>query len=158
MTMHDFVDKYFKMDPETTVLIPDGGGLENGMVVLVADDNMRLYPERVMSSIQAWELERMRDNNQWAIISGVEKYESTDGGVVSFIATRWDGTQKKRSLARSLAWYVKKDSLPASEDGPEYDADLRDVEGILQKMLSGMEDSYGWEEAARDIVDLFYDE
>lgn len=158
MTVHEFVDKYFKMDPETTVLVSDGWGLENGMVVLVADDNMRLYPDRLKNSFQAWELERMRDNNQWAIISGVEKYESTDGDVISFIATRWDGTQKKRNLARSLAWYVKKDSLPASEDGPEYDADLRDVEGILQKMLSGMEDSYGWEEAARDIVDLFYDE
>jgi hypothetical protein len=109
-----FTPKFYTMDPQTEILIPDGEFLRDGMKVLVESSTPRVDVSKPMRD---WEMERALENNQWCTVSYVKVDHYNN--VVHFVGTYEDGTQKKRSYAISYAWLVKKDSVDLSEN-PRY--------------------------------------
>lgn len=98
--------KFYKMNPETEELLPDGSHLANGMKVLVNDSDVRM---RVGEGMKDWEMDRALANNQWCTISNLEI--ERNGAMISFIGTYEDGTKRNRRLGRALTWLVKLDSI-----------------------------------------------
>lgn len=110
---HDFVGKYFQMDPETDNLLFDGSYLRDGMIVLAGDSSMRA---EIRSREMPGEiLEQALTHNRWCEVEHVV-FSNSD---VSFIAIYEDGTKKKRAHLRGLSWYVKIDSIADNEDPPD---------------------------------------
>jgi hypothetical protein len=108
MTEQNIVAKYYQMDPETEDMLPNGGAIKNGMVVLIADPNNRFA---VKETDLDWEMDRILERNRWATVSHV----ISDGTTVVFIAEYEDGTKKQRMMGFKSAWLVKKASMPSDE-------------------------------------------
>lgn len=147
-----FVVKYFEMNRETDDLLANGRSLQNGMKVLVENDNYRVNPDKIsgpsaMSEALRW--------NRWMVVSSLEfnKLENT----VNFVGTYEDGTKKQYICDLSTAWFVKKDSvpkqieLPASGDIQEGTLEARIFEVVKAAMLK--QDSALYHGAPFDILE-----
>lgn len=109
MTDHNFVERYYQMNPETEDMLPNGGAIRNGMIVLIADPDQRVI---VKEAFLDWELDRALVRNRWAKVSHVMR----DNSSVVFIAEYEDGTKKQRMVSFRSAWLVKKASMPDDEE------------------------------------------
>lgn len=123
MTDHNFVERYYQMNPETEDMLPNGGAIRNGMVVLIADPNKRAI---VKETALDWEMDRVLERNRWAKVSHV----IGDGSTVMFIAEYEDGTKKQRMMAFRSAWLVKKASMPDEA------SEIREITVKQTKVLS----------------------
>lgn len=100
--------KFYKMNPETEDMLPNGTHLANGMKVLINDSSQRM---RVGDGMKDWEIDRALTNNQWCTVSNVKvKYHGYES-VVSFIGTYEDGTKRGRTNSTAYTWLVKLDSI-----------------------------------------------
>jgi hypothetical protein len=106
---YNFVPKFYKMNPKTEDLLPGSGQLVNGMVVLIADPDMRERPENGESD---WVFNRLTERNRWCTVTNFEitnkKYCETG---YQFIGVYADGTKVIRMGNLSSAWIVKLDSI-----------------------------------------------
>jgi hypothetical protein len=111
-----FVPKYFEMDPKTDILLSSGNCLQDGMVVLLESNENRIDLDAYADLLRngsAKVLEECLRWNRWMTIS---MCHVTNNGVVDFIATYEDRTQKKIRVDCIRAWYVKIDSIPEIGD------------------------------------------
>lgn len=107
----EFVPKFYRMNPKTEDLLPNGRHLRNGMMVLVGDSKKRINNDHQLTD---WELERAFHNNRWCTVGALEFY---DGDVeVRFIGTYEDGSKLMRACTINTPWLVKKDSIREIED------------------------------------------
>jgi len=106
------VPKFYKMNPATDELLPDGTRLANGMVVLLSSPDFRV---RIENPMDDWELARALENNRWCTVSNVRVMDGHGNKIVSFIATYEDGTQSKKTYDTSYSWLAKKDSISIAE-------------------------------------------
>lgn len=103
--LSQFTPKYYEMDPETEDIIPDGEGLENGMVVLLENENLRVDLSTADRSEQKYYMARER--NRWCKISDLR----ISGDMVRFTATYVDDTKRHRSYSLTEPWLVALDSI-----------------------------------------------
>jgi hypothetical protein len=88
-----------------------GEGLENGMIVLFADNIHRRNPETISPErskpgpIDPYSLSAVRESSRWALVTNLE-YE---GNIVYFDAIYSDGTITPRRYNVSIRWAVLKD-------------------------------------------------
>lgn len=109
MSEQNFVPQYYQMNPETDDMLPNGGKIKNGMVVLLASPKLR-YDITKKNPLD-WQLDRMLERNRWAQVSHV----ISDGTTVVFIATYEDGTKRQVLADFQSAWLVKKNSLDGNQ-------------------------------------------
>jgi hypothetical protein len=100
-----FVPKYYRMNPKTDELIPNGSGLKNGMRVLIEEPNKRVNTDEDLDN---WEEDRALESNRWCTVEALQ----VDPTGVSFVGVYDDGTKRSRRCAGSHAWLVRKDSIP----------------------------------------------
>lgn len=105
----EFVDQYYRMNPETEDVLFDGTYLRDGMRVLIEDPYKRANtPTKLFPSDDV--LHELLVNNRWCVVS---QAAITPGGhYVNFVGVYDDGTKTKRMNERSNAWIVKLDSIP----------------------------------------------
>jgi DNA-binding NarL/FixJ family response regulator len=109
--LKQFVSRYYQMDPETEDLIPNAGGLRNGMRVLAEDDDRRISLDVIGNGNPSYEANALRWN-RWLVVSDLEIYKESGFQVVSFVANYDDGTKRLIRQGYREAWYVKRDSIP----------------------------------------------
>jgi hypothetical protein len=103
MTENEYVDQYFKMDPETDDLIR-GYDLKDGMKVLIEDYNWRMNTNETLSG----GMKALADiRNRWTTVTNLD----VEGSNVNFIGVYDDGTKATITRNENMGWYVKKDSL-----------------------------------------------
>jgi hypothetical protein len=108
-----FVGKFYSMDPETEDLI-FGSQLQNGMVVLVEDPMLRGDPSKTHPTPA--DERHVRQANRWAEVTERRRMGTRSGEVhIRFIAVYADGTKAARVYLDTIAWLVKKDSMPVKE-------------------------------------------
>lgn len=105
-----FVSKYYRMDPETMILMTDGSKLMNGMEILIEDPNYRVQVN-ADRDLPDWEKDRALIHNRWCMVSEFSK----KNGLISFVGIYDDGTKVSRDYNVSFSWYVKKTSLLNAE-------------------------------------------
>lgn len=106
-----FLPYVYISDPETEDLI-FGDALADGMIVAIEDTHLRANPDRLAVADPDERL-RILETARWC---RVEKLRTRDYGnvtVVTFIAEYSDGSKISRLYNLSLAWYVKKASIPS---------------------------------------------
>lgn len=99
-----FVPKFYRMNPKTEDLLPNGAYLTNGMKVLIADSKQRIDISR---ELRDWEEDRALENNRWCTVGGLEVGEP----IVRFIAVYEDGSKRMRSIESGTPWLVEIDSV-----------------------------------------------
>lgn len=103
---YNFVPKFYRMNPETEEILFDGTELENGMVVLIENPNLRqnitlattMNPEAFDNALRM---------NRWMEVQHVTAKDD----IVEFIGRYDDNTKSKHRFALRTAWLVKKDSI-----------------------------------------------
>jgi hypothetical protein len=103
---YNFVQKYYRMNPEIEDILFDGTELENGMKVLIEDQNFRqnitlataMNPEAFDNALRM---------NRWMEVQNV----TVKDNIVEFIGRYDDNTKSKHRFALRTAWLVKKDSI-----------------------------------------------
>jgi hypothetical protein len=113
-----YEDRFYMTDPKTDVLLFDGSKLENGMLVMTAEPQMRgktpIDPLQVgKDSLASW-LYQAKVYNRWCYVSDlriVEDLEDNRKRRVAFIGIYEDGVQVKRDHDLGNAWIVKKSSM-----------------------------------------------
>lgn len=105
-----FVSKYYRMDPETEDLFPNGRHLRNGMRVLVGKSGLRVDVNR--DDLNDWEEERAFERNRWCTVGALEIKD--DG--ITFIGVYDDGSKMMRTYSIDSPWLVKIDSLARFEE------------------------------------------
>jgi hypothetical protein len=104
--MPDFVDKFYRMNPETEDLITQSTGLREGMRVLIESSDKR---QDTTSLNEDWKVSRALENNLWCVVSEIHRYATNTW----FTATYDDGSKIRRgSFHHNAAWLVKLDSIP----------------------------------------------
>lgn len=107
-----FVSKFYRMNPETDDLLPNGRALRVGMRVLI-DDTKRRINTNVEGGMSDWQYDNALELNRWCtIVGGLEVSLSQ----TRFIAQYEDGTKRLRVADTSYPWLVKLDSIPESND------------------------------------------
>lgn len=95
------VSKWYEMDPETEDVLYNGGDLQEGMVVLLENPEMR---------VDIWEAEtdeewfRALRTNRWMMVSRIEVI----GSYVRLFAEYEDGMKSKLEFPIREAWLVKR--------------------------------------------------
>lgn len=135
----EFVGKFYTADKDndSEKLLFDGTLLQDGMIVLIGDPNLREenveYDEG--TAYHYWKIVA----NRWCLISNVVVEER---GIV-FIATYADGMMIKRGADVGTSWIVKTDSIPPDQ-GPKLP-----LEGVVYgKVFCGGPDCYVTHEPA----------
>lgn len=115
-----FVPRFYEMDPGEEVLIPEGKGLKDGMVVLIesyqkrreVDPTKQTEFSDFKKSPEAFESAKRW--NRWMTISSVKFLEGdqVQEDLITFVGTFEDGTQKKYNVLNHMAWLAKIYSLP----------------------------------------------
>lgn len=104
--MPDFVDKFYRMDPETEDLIAKSTGLREGMRVLIESNGLR---QDTSTLNEDWKVSRAFENNRWCVVSEIHRY----GADIWFTGVYDDGSKIRRgSFHVNTAWLVKLDSIP----------------------------------------------
>lgn len=149
-----YVDQYYVMNPETDDLIR-GDKLKNGMRVLLEssisrhpiDPKGKYTPEQLVS-LDKW--------NRWCVVSDLR----IGSRQTYFIGIYDDGT--KFTFGRDLVngWYVKKDSIPAPIETPEfkYQMELNVFNLVKDRLLKLNTDQYhgnliDFSEEAKSLTD-----
>lgn len=101
-----FVPLNYLNDPDTEDLI-FGDQLVEGMIVLVEGAFVRADPDRYQTDYPSVQ-HRIQETARWCRVVNIRR----DQDIVTFIAEYGDGTKSKRSYNASIAWYVKKASMP----------------------------------------------
>jgi hypothetical protein len=104
-----FTPKFYRMNPETEELLPNGRHLANGMKVLIESPAHRM---RVSDDLTDWQEDRALENNQWCTIGALEVV----GDMIRFIGVYNDGSKRIRTFQAFEAWLVKTDSIREVED------------------------------------------
>lgn len=104
-----FVPKFYRMNPETDELLPNGRHLANGMRVLIENSSRRID---VSQDLADWEEERALKNNRWCTVEALEVIDAE----TSFIGVYDDGSKLMRLHPTFTAWLVKTDSIRSSEN------------------------------------------
>lgn len=129
--MDEFVDKYYRMNPETEIVIPSGYDLKEGMRVLVEavdcrqyiSDNLRDEPSLYTAALL---------NNRWCVVTdGIAKWPNGD---VSFLGLYDDGIIMQRIVIPIYAWIVKKDSIPVENLVEEESIKRHDPSWAIQNL------------------------
>lgn len=102
MSADGFVDQEYVFNPKNEYFIETGTELRDGMVVLVANDNLRI--ERKRFDLDDRTRLRAKIENRWCKIS---RLDQSDKYYVRFTAVYGDGMVVERELARNMGWYVK---------------------------------------------------
>lgn len=102
-----FVPKFYRMNPKTDDLIPNGKYLMNGMRVLVDSSKQRMNRD---SELSDWQEDRALEVNRWCTVGALEMI----GDSVRFIGVYDDGSKRMRSYTVDQAWLVKIDSVRES--------------------------------------------
>lgn len=101
-----FVTKYHEMNPETEDILPDGGFLAEGMVVLIEDANHRGRASEIRHD---WQIDHYKTANRWCTVSQLRVSISED--FVRFVGIYEDNTKRSREYPVGKAWLVRKDSI-----------------------------------------------
>lgn len=99
-----FVPKFYRMNPETDDLLPNGRHLANGMRVLVDSSKLRINMDEDLSD---WQEDRALEMNRWCTIGALEVHE----GGVRFIGVYDDGSKRMRNYGIDQSWLIKIDSI-----------------------------------------------
>jgi hypothetical protein len=134
-----FVPKFYRMNPETDDLLPNGRHLANGMRVLIAASSLRMNIDAELSD---WQEDRALENNRWCTVGALED----DGEIVRFIGVYDDGSKMMRVQRTNFAWYVKKDSIREA-------VNLEDERYLKTRQLVSEAMSFGAEITLSDIPD-----
>lgn len=145
-TLDDLVDQYYPMNPETETIINNGAHLRNGMVVLLEDSGMRQKLDEITDHNGVDNpclLDRALKRNRWAKVTQLEYFELPHGDMISFVAEYEDGDKTVQKYGTSVAWLVKKNSIPpqviyvefppGTEDLPEW------VRNKFRRFVAGTE-------------------
>ena len=127
----DMVNKYYVMNPETDILVPDGRGLKNGMTVLIEDSSMRANVP--LAKHDQSEKFRALQYNRWCVVSNLQIERHPKGDVVTFVGTYLDGTQHKRWAGINKAWLCKRDSASYVKDQAKAQEEMDSVVLEAQK-------------------------
>lgn len=106
-----FVDKYYQSNWGMEDLLFDGRELRDGMVILLADPQMR-YDATNVELAGPGVLDSLMVRNRWCRISRVTVDNENR---VHFLATYDDGMKRKRSYGVVNSWLAKKTTLFAHE-------------------------------------------
>lgn len=120
------VGKYYEMNVEEDDLLFDGTKLRNGMWVLIEDDSRRVNINVDEFSSADDFIYRARKWNRWMNVSEVV----VDEVEVHFIAKYEDGIKHKIDIGSNHSWYVKRTSIPKSNDTKP--------EAVLRLVLTAM--------------------
>lgn len=123
-----FVSKFYRMNPETDDLLPNGRALRVGMRVLI-DDTKRRIDTNVEGGMSDWQYDNALELNRWCTIMGGLEVSLSQ---TRFIAQYDDGTKRLRVVDTSYPWLVKLDSIPESTD-------RRDA--LIQMIVEAMSDA-----------------
>lgn len=118
------VDRYYTMKPDKELLVPNGGELQNGMIVLLAQDVLR-WPIENRQESDFVNFTDVLKTNRWCTVNDV----NTDGYAVHFVGVYPDKTVARRTYPKDVAWLVKKDDVPEGERSRK---DRGDREGNLR--------------------------
>lgn len=105
--MQYLVPKFYRMNPEIEDVVINGGGLANGMKILIDSSDKRVNLA-AKSPLEEWEIDRALEVNQWCTVSQLKIIEND----VRFLALYEDGTKRVRWVSIRDSWIVKIDSLP----------------------------------------------
>jgi hypothetical protein len=105
------VPKYYRMDPKTEDMLPDGRYLADGMVVLFADPDNRERPESLTDG-NDWLKEKLLERNRWCKVTHFNITNS--GDTAAFIGVYEDGSKRPIRMGLGYAWLVKIDSIEES--------------------------------------------
>lgn len=131
---HEFVDKWYMMNPKTEAVLPFSSHLENGMEVLIESPELKLDVSQ--SLLDGEDAYRALVTNRWCIVS---KLKIHSDGEVTFVGVYEDGLHLTRSYGSRDSWIVKKSSLPqepvtdddwhevAKNTGGEYDEEKGEI-------------------------------
>jgi hypothetical protein len=100
----EFTPKFYRMNPETEILVPDGHSIRPGMVVLIEDADSRV---KIKDQMEEWEEYRALAANRWCTVSDI----AINGQFIVFTGTYEDGSQRRRSTSVESAWLVKKNDV-----------------------------------------------
>jgi len=105
----------YDMDPEFDDLIR-GDELQDGMIVLI--EEMREDPSRLLHDEEhPYVLKRIRETARWCTVTKLRFVPYPDAGqLVEFIGVYADGTKASRRYNESWFWFVKKDSIPSTDE------------------------------------------
>lgn len=120
----EFVEKYYRMDPETEELI-FGDQLEINMVVLrnAHEDRVELKHQNAWRD---WERYKAFVENRWGLITDIR----TEGTEIRFIAMYADGFKAGRSTVAGEVWIVRKETIAPGSADPEKDDVSPEVRSI----------------------------
>lgn len=139
----DYVARDYKLDPETDILIKDAYGLRDGMVVLIANPDLRVdtsdpevhssywrakilarhtptaknYQRKTDFSYECDEMDKVRSAlrmNRWCKIANVVVHDYLHvDDSVAFVGIYEDGSQFFRFIPLEEPWIAKKESINA---------------------------------------------
>jgi hypothetical protein len=99
------VDAFYEMDPETEDVLSNGTLVVDGMKVLIESPSNRTIVHDQLSDTGLYEARR---DNSWCKVEN----SAIEGAYVTFVGVYEDGVKRKRTVAKSEAWIVKKDTIP----------------------------------------------
>lgn len=123
------VERFYTMKPDKEFLVPNGGDLKNGMIVLLAQDLLR-WPVEGRQESDYTDFTDVLKTNRWCRVNDVR----TDGYAVHFVGIYGDKTVARRSYPKDIAWLVKKD--------PEKDNPLAMAEEPLEKIRAIVKEAF----------------
>lgn len=152
-----FVGKYYQMNPETDRLLFDATELHDGMTILIENPEVRIDVSRELDE-EAYDLALRW--NRWARTSHVVIDEQP--GILAFIATYYDGSQKKIVIGSKHAWLAKKlamESTPVTDYRPRDEYSYRTSRYDPPKDSTAIISRYEAEQYERDkLVPAPHDE
>lgn len=110
---HDFVDKFYTMNPETETLL-FGKDLKEGMLVLVENNKLRVYTDREIKGDE--NLNFALKYNRWCTIDTILFVSNT----IYFIGIYQDESKMSHVSDSTTCWYVKSNSIPTDPLGETF--------------------------------------
>ena len=130
-----FEDKYYQMDPRREDLLFDGTELQEGMIVLIENSELRA---EIGTGVSGEQLEKAMRYNRWAMVTR----PSVEDTSLKFLAVYADGSKKKIELSVHHAWLVLVNDYepPSFEAVKEYvEREVRETaEALKKEPASGM--------------------
>lgn len=108
---HQFVSKFYQMDPDTEDIASSGYDLCDGMIVLIEAMHMREHndEDRVKAGYEGerdpYSQDRLIKSNRWCLVTRYQQYREHDQ--IAFVGVYADGTKAAFRYGDSHEWFFK---------------------------------------------------